>query len=77
MEMIQINPTQIILAIVGLIIWFTRLEARTNSNQRDIEKQDIIIAKLKEKHETLESELIKELGEVKQTLARIEGQLSK
>ena len=77
MEMMQVNPTQIILTIVGLVVWFTRLEAKTNNNQRDIDKQDILIAKLKEKHETLESELIKELGEVKQTLARIEGQLSK
>lgn len=77
MEMMQVNPTQILLAFIGLIVWFTRLEAKTESNKREIDKQDIVIAKLKEKHETLESELIKELGEVKQTLARIEGQLSK
>lgn len=75
MEVIQVDPIKAFLAVVGLIVWFTRLEAKTNKNEKDIEKQDIMIAKMKEKHETLESELIKELGEVKQSLARIEGQL--
>lgn len=75
MDMIQIDPFKVFFAAVGLVIWFTRLEAKTNKNEKDIEKQELFIAKMKEKHETLESELIKELGEVKQALARIEGQL--
>lgn len=59
---------QVIVTIVGLVVWFTRLEAKTTRNETDIDR-------LSKKHDALESELIKDLSEVKQSLARIEGQI--
>jgi len=70
MELFHIDPVYALMVLVGLIVWFSRLEAKTNRNEKDI-------AKLELKHDTLESELVKDLNEVKQTLARIEGQLIK
>lgn len=65
MEMVNIDPFYILTVVVGLIVWFSRLEAKTLRNEKDI-------ARMLEKHETLESELIRDLNEVKLALARIE-----
>jgi len=70
MEHIQIDPMYVFSMVIGLVVWFSRLESKTNRNEKDI-------AKLESKHDTLESELVKDLNEVKQALARIEGQLIK
>lgn len=65
-----IDPFYLISTLVGLIIWFTRLESKTNRNEKDI-------SKIEKKHDNLESKLIDELSDVKQSLARIEGSLGK
>lgn len=70
MELIKIDPFYIITAVGGLVVWFSRLEAKTLRNEKDI-------ARMQEKHETLESELIKDLNEVKLALARIEVKMEK
>jgi hypothetical protein len=72
---LSIDPFQAIITMFFLVGWFARLEFKVSANEKYLEKQDITIAKMKEKHETLESDLIKDLNEVKQALARIEGQL--
>lgn len=71
----SIDPLQVIITITLLVGWFARLEFKVSSHEKYLEKQDISLAKMREKHETLESDLIKDLNEVKQALARIEGQL--
>lgn len=68
MEFVKIDPFFVTCTLVGLVVWFTRLEAKTSRNEMDLEK-------LIKKHDTLESELIKDLSDVKQALARIEGRL--
>ena len=70
MEMNNIDPLYLVTALIGLIVWFTRLESKTMRNEKDI-------ARMVEKHETLESELIKDLNEVKLSLARIEVKMEK
>jgi hypothetical protein len=72
---LSIDPLQAVVTIVFLVGWFARLEFKVSASEKYLEKQDITIAKMREKHETLESDLIKDLNEVKQALARIEGQL--
>jgi hypothetical protein len=64
----KIDPFFITVTFVGLVVWFTRLESKTSRNELDIEK-------LVKQHDALESELIKDLSDVKQALARIEGRL--
>jgi hypothetical protein len=59
---------QEIISIVGFVVWLVRLEGKTvNSEKR--------ICHLESQVENIESGLTKELGEVKQSLARIEGYL--
>lgn len=68
MEFVKIDPFFITVTFVGLVVWFTRLEAKISRAEQDLEK-------MIKKHDALESELIKDLSEVKQALARIEGQI--
>lgn len=70
MEIVKVDLFYVITSIIGLIVWFSRLESKTMRNEKDI-------ARMQEKHETLESELIKDLNEVKLALARIEVKMEK
>lgn len=70
MEIVKVDLFYVLTSVVGLIVWFSRLEAKTMRNEKDI-------ARMLEKHETLESELIKDLNEVKLALARIEVKMEK
>lgn len=64
----QIDPAYVVSSIIGLVVWFTRLEAKTSRNEKDI-------AKMQDKHDNLEAKLITDLNDVKLALARIEGQM--
>ncbi len=63
-----VDPFFLFVSIVGLVAWFVRLEAKTNRNEKDLEK-------MQTKQDTLEKELVKELSEVRESLSRIEGRL--
>jgi hypothetical protein len=65
MQNVQIDLPQIATVIIGLIVWFSRLESKTLRNEKDI-------AKIIEKHDSLESKLIDDLNQVKLALTRIE-----
>jgi hypothetical protein len=54
--------------LVGFIVWLVRLEGKTLNNDRRISHAEQQI-------ENIENGLTKQLGEVKQALARIEGYL--
>lgn len=77
MEHISIDPIYLLGVLVGLVAWFTKLEAKGNRNSEDIADQKLVIAEMAKKHDNLENKLMTDLSEVKQALARIEGQLSK
>ena len=60
---------------IGVIVWLVRLEGRvtavndkTDHNQKDVTALGI-------KHESLDSKIVEQLSEVKQSLARLEGAL--
>jgi hypothetical protein len=59
---------QAILTFVALIVWLVRLEGKTMNNEKRLDHAE-------QQLDNLESGLVKELGEVKQSLARIEGYL--
>lgn len=59
---------QEILALVGFVVWLVRLEGKTLNNDKRLSHVEAQV-------ENLESGLTKELSEVKQSLARIEGYL--
>lgn len=59
---------QMLSAIVGFVVWLVRLEGKTLNNEKRLDHAECQL-------ETLENGLTKELAEVKQSLARIEGYL--
>jgi hypothetical protein len=59
---------QVITGIIGLIVWLVRLEGKTLNNEKRIDHLD-------QQVNTMEGALVKELSDVKQSLARIEGYL--
>lgn len=58
----------VITGIIGVVVWLVRLEGKTLNSERRI-------AHVEAEVEAMNSGLVKELGEVKQSLARIEGYL--
>lgn len=71
--------TELILSLAGgaltFIIWLVRLEARIKQTEKDIFETQKDVDILRSRHEDLDSRVLKELMEVKQALARIEGRL--
>lgn len=64
------------LAFIGGIIWLVRLEGRINSIHEANKRTQTDVDMLRVKHESLDSELVKELTQIKVTLAKIEGFLA-
>jgi len=58
----------LLMAIIGFIVWLVRLEGQGSNREKRL-------THLEQQVENMESGLVKELGEVKQALARIEGYL--
>lgn len=65
---LTIDPFQAIVVITSLVAWFARLEFKTSSNEKQIDK---IITN----HDSLEQKVLEKLSVVEKTLARIEGRL--
>lgn len=59
---------QELVSFVGFIVWLVRLEGKTTHNEKRL-------THVEQQVENLESGLVKEMSEVKQALARIEGYL--
>ena len=58
----------VLAGVVGFIVWLTRLEGKTLNNEKRITHTEQQVT-------NIESGLVKEMSEVKQSLARIEGYL--
>lgn len=71
--------TELILWLAGgaltFIVWLVRLEARIKQTERDVFEVVKDVDILRTRHEDLDSRVLRELMEVKQALARIEGRL--
>ena len=71
--------TELILSLAGgaltFIVWLVRLEARIKQTEKDVFDTQKDVDILRTRHEDLDSRVLKELMEVKQALARIEGRL--
>jgi hypothetical protein len=59
---------QVVAGAIGLIVWLVRLEGKTLNTEKRLDHAE-------QQLDNLESGLVKELAEVKQSLARIEGYL--
>lgn len=75
----QIDPVYAVTVLIGLVAWFVRLEANQKSDKREgdirADRFEKDLDNVRIKHEALDSKVINELSEIKQSLARIEGKL--
>lgn len=62
-------------ALIGTIVWFVRLEGRIKSCEHTDSRIEKELDGLIVKHEALDSRVLEELSKVRESLARIEGQL--
>lgn len=62
-------------ALIGVIVWFVRQEGRINHCDAVILRIQKELDQLIIKHENLDSRVLEELSQVRESLARIEGQL--
>lgn len=67
---ITIDPIQAIIVITSLVAWFARLEFKTSSNEKEIDK-------IIQNHDGLEQKILDKISIVEQSLARIEGRLER
>lgn len=65
------------IALVGTIVWFTRLESKGAQNASDIEKGDKRHEALEHKVELLDNRMMEKLSNIEKILAKIEGKLEK
>jgi len=65
----------IITSVIGVVIWFVRLEGLSKYNYRMIEELQREILELRTKHEALDSKIVEKLSVIEKTLAKIEGRL--
>lgn len=56
-------------------IWLVRLEAKVKRAEEELQKCQLGLKELQSKHEALDSQTLRELGRIREALARIEGRL--
>lgn len=59
----------------GITIWLVRLEGLTKQNAKDIDRVEGDLKTLRASHEMLDSKVVEQLAQVRESLARIEGYL--
>ena len=65
----------IVVSALGIVIWLVRLEGRVSHSKELILDCQKDIAELRVKHESLDSKVVEQLAQVRESLARIEGAL--
>jgi hypothetical protein len=65
----------VLLSIVGLIAWLVRLESRVNRADENNGRCEKKIDEYAVKHDALDSKVVEQLAQVRESLARIEGAL--
>lgn len=65
----------VIASLVGVVVWLVRLEGVTKRNRDMIENHGKDIEKLEAKYEYMNTDVLKQLSQVRESLARLEGRL--
>lgn len=66
---------EILAAILGAVVWLVRLEGKVAHAERLALEAQKDVDNLRVKHESLDSKIVEQLGEVRESLARLEGAL--
>jgi len=60
---------------LSAVIWLVRLEGKVKQMDRLIAIQEREMDALRVKHENLDSKIVESLGQIRESLARLEGRL--
>ena len=74
-NLFQIDVMAFVSALIGIVVWFVRLEGRIKAQEhasRIIEKE---VDSLISKHEALDQKVMEDLSLIRESLARIEGRI--
>lgn len=66
---------QIGFAVVGFIVWLVRLEGKIHAAEKANTETQKDVDDLRARHESRDSEMISQLSEIRESLARLEGSL--
>jgi hypothetical protein len=66
---------EILIAVLAFVVWLVRLEGKIGHVERLAEEAQKDVDNLRIKHESLDSKIVEQLGEVRESLARLEGAL--
>lgn len=66
---------EILVAVLAFVVWLVRLEGKINHVERLALEAQKDVDNLRVKHESLDSKIVEQLGEVRESLARLEGAL--
>lgn len=61
--------------LIGVVVWFVRLEGRINMQDNIIQDAQADIKDLRIRHEALDSKVLEKISQIQQAVARIEGML--
>ena len=77
MELVRLINEYLILlsSLIGLIVWLVRLESKISSCEKHLDRIEKKTDVLEFKHEQLDTKLVRQLADVREALARIEGAL--
>ncbi len=66
---------QAVLAGVGFIVWLVRLEGKIHAAEKASHETQKDVDDLRARHEALDSKIVEQLSEIRESLARLEGSL--
>lgn len=66
----------LIASLIALVVWSIRLEGKVKAIEQANERTQKDIDALRVKHEALDSKVIEQLTQIRESLGRIEGRLS-
>lgn len=66
----------VLISCTGFIVWLVRLEGRIEAVKASNQETQKDVDALRIEHNTLNHQTVKQLAEIRESLARIEGRLS-
>jgi len=66
---------QIGFAVVGFTVWLVRLEGKIHAGEKANHETQKDVDDLRARHEALDSKIVEQLSEIRESLARLEGSL--
>jgi hypothetical protein len=71
----NISAEAVLTAFTGVVIWGIRLEGKLANAERDIARHELRDTKIETKLDNYDSKVVREIGDLKETLALIAGKL--